>query len=165
MLKFLIFEMLFLSFDPYFQNKTCSKFHENIHGVSAAIGRSSEKIPAACIEIQVAKLLKQFYYQAKKNGFFTFWAPRFWPIFTIFLLNNECSSLDVHINFHGSRLSLSRVSGVKMVKNSIFGQFFQVRFYTDHCAKKPLAYSNSASCCAHFEMLCYRGSKIFFFGP
>ncbi len=35
----------------YFLTTTCTKFHENIHGVSVDIGQSSARIPDFCIEI------------------------------------------------------------------------------------------------------------------
>ena len=52
-------------------------------------------------------LSKQFYQLAKKPFFSKFWAPKFCPILTIFLLNNKYTSIHVHIYFCNSTLRIS----------------------------------------------------------
>ena len=104
--NFWFWKCLFGVLTPIFQLKRSSNFMKTYMELVLVLDDLQPESRLSALRFRL-DIIKTILPVGKKNGFFKFWAPKFCPILTIFLLNNKYTSIHVHICFCNSTLRIS----------------------------------------------------------
>ena len=107
-LNFLILKMLFEVLTPIFEPQRAPNFMKTYMELVLILVNLQQESRISALRSS-CKIIKTILKVGQKTGFFKFWAPEFFPIFTIFVLNTKCTSIHVHFFFCGSTLRISSV--------------------------------------------------------